>query len=145
MSGRIVAFDLGDKRIGVAVSDPEARLALPRKTLERSGESWPWRAMLQIVAEEEAVRVVVGDPLQMDGRVGDRSRLSRRFAEEMGARTGLPVDLQDERLTSVQAERALRAGGAGRGKRRPDVDRSAAVLILQAWLDRRAARGEDAA
>jgi putative Holliday junction resolvase len=142
VTGRVVAFDLGDKRIGVAVSDPLGTLALGRPTLERSGGSWPWRAILEVMAEVEAVRVVVGDPLQMDGRVGTRAEISRRFAEEIGQRTGLPVDLQDERLTSVQAERGLRAsgGGAGGKGRRGEVDRSAAVLILQTWLDRRAAR-----
>ena len=141
MTGRVVAFDLGDKRIGVAVSDPNGRLALPRDTIARSGESWPWRVILEIVTEAEAVGVVVGDPLHMDGRVSERSRLSRAFAEELGKRTGLPVALQDERLTSVQAERSLREGRGG--KRKPmDVDRSAALIILQAWLDTRAARGD---
>ena len=167
MSGRIVAFDLGDKRIGVAVSDPEARLALPRETIARSGESWPWRTLLEIVAEAEAVGIVVGDPLHMDGRVSERSRISRAFAEEIGARTGLPVALQDERLTSVQAERSLRegrgeaegknrsGGGGGKGGRAArsgsggkgkamDVARSASLIILQAWLDTRAARRDDA-
>lgn len=143
MTGRVVAFDLGDKRIGVAVSDPFGTIALGRPTLERSGDSWPWRAILQIVEESEAVRVVVGDPLRMDGTVGTRAEISRTFAAEIAERTGLPVELQDERLTSVQAERGLRAsGGGGRARKgtRGEVDRSAAVLILQAWLDRRAAR-----
>ena len=141
MSGRVVAFDLGDRRIGVAVSDPEGRLALPRATLARSGESWPWRAILDVVSEAEAVQVVVGDPLHMDGRISERSRLSRAFAEEIAERTGLPVVLQDERLTSVEAERALRESRSGKRKRM-DVDRSAALLILQTWLDTRAARRE---
>lgn len=149
MTGRVVAFDPGDKRIGVAVSDPFGTIALGRPTLERSGDSWPWRALLQVVEESEAVRVIVGDPLRMDGTAGTRSEISRKFAAEVAERTGLPVELQDERLTSVQAERGLRAsGGGGRGGRnargrqeaRGEVDRSAAVLILQAWLDRRAAR-----
>jgi len=121
------------------VSDPFGTIAMGRPTLERSGDSWPWRALLQVVEESEAVRVIVGDPLRMDGTVGTRAEISRQFAAEVAERTGLPVELQDERLTSVQAERGLRASGGRKGVR-GEVDRSAAVLILQAWLDRRAAR-----
>jgi putative Holliday junction resolvase len=139
-----VGLDLGDRRIGVAVSDPERRVALPRATLERSGASWPWRALLDVVRDAEATRVVVGDPLRMDGTPGERSRISRQFAEEMAKRSGLPVELQDERLTSVQAGRALAEGARGARRRRADVDRSAAILILQAWLDGRAAREDRA-
>ena len=81
----------------------------------------------------------------MDGSMSERSAESRRFAEELTQRTGLPAELQDERLSSVQAERSLRETGRRprrRGGHREDVDRVAAVLILQAWLDRRAARPE---
>jgi putative Holliday junction resolvase len=142
-TGRVIAFDLGDRRIGVAVSDPGRTIAEGRDTLERSGESYPWRALLAAVEESEAARVVVGDPLHLDGTVGDRARRAREFADEIGRRTGLPVDLQDERLTSVQARRTLietRPRGKKRKDRREDVDRVAAVLILQAWLDAAAAR-----
>jgi putative Holliday junction resolvase len=139
MSERVVAFDLGDRRIGVAVSDPGGTIALGRDTLERSGESLPWRAIGAVLEEEGAARIVVGDPIHLDGSVGERARLAREFAEEAARRTGLPVELQDERLTSVQARRALIDTRPGRGrkrKEREDVDRVAAVLILQAWLDR---------
>ena len=137
MKGRVVAFDPGDRRIGVAVSDPEGKIALPRPTIQRSGESWPWRALLEVIREAEAVRLVVGDPIHLDGSTGARSRISHALADELARRTGLPVDLQDERLTSVQATRALGEGGSSRGKS-VDVDRAAAILILQAWLDRHA-------
>ena len=136
MKGPVVAFDLGAKRIGAAVSDAEGRFAFARETLERSGDSWPWKRILELIRASEATQVVVGDPRHMDGRSGDRSRLSQEFARELAERTGLPVHLEDERLTSVQAERALREGGGAR--RKGDVDRSAAILILQAWLDRHA-------
>lgn len=142
MTGRVVAFDLGDRRIGVAVSDPFGTIAQGRDTLLRDGESYPWRAMLGVVEEAEAVRVVVGDPLHLDGSSGERSRAARAFADELAERTGLPVDLQDERLTSVQAERTMReTGRTGKRRRKEDVDRLAAVIILQAWLDGAAARG----
>jgi putative Holliday junction resolvase len=136
-----MAFDLGDRRIGVAVSDPTGTLALARDTIPRSGESWPWRRILELIEENEIAEIVVGDPRHMDGSLGERSRTSRAFAEDIAKRTGLPVHLEDERLTSVQAERALRVGGGARKK--GDVDRAAAILILQAWLDR-PARDADA-
>jgi putative Holliday junction resolvase len=140
VKGRVVAFDPGDRRIGVAVSDPEGKIALPRPTIQRSGESWPWRALLEAIREAEATRLVVGDPIHLDGSTGARSRISHELADELARRTGLPVDLQDERLTSVQATRALGEGGS-RGKS-VDVDRAAAILILQAWLDRHARDAE---
>ena len=148
MSGRWVGFDLGDRRIGVAVSDPTGFLAEGRDTLERSGESFPWRAIESVLEAADAAGVVVGEPINMDGSIGERAELSRRFAEELRERTGVRVELQDERLTSVQAQRMLietRPGGSGggkrsrkkgKGKREEDVDQVAAVLILQAWLDR---------
>lgn len=139
MSGTVIAFDLGERRIGVAVSDPGGKIALPRPTIERSGDSWPWRALLTAVEEAHAARIVVGDPLHLDGRVSERSRISREFAEEIARRSALPVALQDERLTSVQATRAL---AEGRSRRPVDVDRAAAILILQAWLDARDVTGE---
>ena len=140
MTGPVIAFDLGEKRIGVAVSDATGKVALPRPTIQRSGDSWPWRVLLAAVEEARAARVVVGDPLHLDGRVSERSRISREFADEIARRTSLPVDLQDERLTSVQATRAL---AEGRPRRPVDVDRAAAILILQAWLDTHDASGED--
>jgi putative Holliday junction resolvase len=144
--GRVVGFDLGDRRIGVAVSDPMGMLAEGRDTIERSGESVPWRAILAVIEEAEAVRVVVGDPIHMDGSVGARAEISRGFAVELAERAGCPVELQDERLTTVQAQRMLIETRPGRGKkkkdkRKEDLDRAAAVLILQAWLDRNAAAG----
>ncbi len=145
MTGRVVGLDLGDRRIGVAVSDPFGSIAQGRDTLLRDGESYPWRAILGVVTESEAVRVVVGDPLHLDGSSGDRSQAARAFAAELEERAGVPVELQDERLTSVQAERTLReTGRTGRKKKKEDVDRLAAVLILQAWLDGAAARGSGA-
>ncbi len=134
MTGCVVGFDLGAKRIGTAVSDPEGRFALARDTIERSGDSWPWGRILDLIRESEAAQIVVGDPRRLDGSEGERSRISREFAEEIARRTGLPVHLEDERLTTVQAERALREGGGA--KKKGDVDRAAAILILQAWLDR---------
>jgi putative Holliday junction resolvase len=142
VSARVVAFDLGERRIGVAVSDPTGTIAEGRETLRRSGDALPWKAILAVVEEAAAERVVVGDPIRMDGSVGESARRAREFACELAGRSGANVELQDERLTSVQARRALietRSGSGKRPKGGEDVDRVAAVLILQAWLDRRAA------
>ncbi len=149
MTGRVAAFDFGDRRIGVAVSDPTATIAEGRDTIVRSGDSVPWRAILALLEEHDVVQVVVGDPIHMDGTAGERARISRSFAEELGERADVPVAMQDERLTSVEAQRTLIETRPGRGKKKrkgrvEDVDRVAAVLILQTWLDGRAARGEGA-
>ena len=138
MTGRVIAFDLGERRIGYAVSDPTGLIADRSDVIPRSGQAFPWRAILAVIAQTEAVRLVVGDPLRLDGTVGERSRLAREFADELARRSGLPVELEDERLTSVEAESILRkTGRAPRRRRKGDVDRKAAELILQAWLDDR--------
>lgn len=134
--GRVIAFDLGDRRIGVAVSDPLRVLATGRDTLLRDGESYPWKALLAVIRQEEATQIVVGDPLNVDGSIGERSEMARAFAAEVGRRAGLPVDLEDERYTSEEAEQALsEIGRSARRRSRGEVDRAAATLILQGWLD----------
>ena len=134
----MVAFDLGDRRIGVAVSDPTRTIAQGRETILRDGATWPWRKILAVIEETAATQVVVGDPLHFDGSTSERSRTAGEFAQELRTRTGLPVDLEDERCTSVEAERMLAKTGRGRRRRdRGDVDRAAAILILQDWLDAR--------
>ena len=140
MNGRVIAFDLGDRRIGVAVSDPTGTIAQGRDTIRRDGEAWPWRAILAAVQEAEAVHAVVGDPVHLDdGSESERSRGARQFARDLEERSALPVELEDERCTSAEAERMLRETGRARRRRdRGDVDRAAAVLILQGWLDDRA-------
>ncbi len=152
MNGRILAFDWGERRIGWAVSDPSALIADRGGHLDRSGESVPWRAVLALVAEWEPVALVVGDPLGMSGAPGASAKAARAFADELARRSELPMEMQDERLSSVEAERILgerRAGGGrsarpARGRdaagRKAEVDRVAASLILQTWLDRRRAR-----
>jgi putative Holliday junction resolvase len=136
--GRVVAFDLGEKRIGVAVSDPTGTIAEGRETILRSGGSVPWKRVLEVVTEAQAERVVVGDPLRLDGEPGEGSLRARDFREQLEQRAGVRVELFDERFTSVEARRALVATGRSRKRQKEDVDRVAATLILQAWLDRRA-------
>ena len=132
--GRVLGLDLGDARIGVAISDPARRVAVPLGTV-RTGAPADVKAIAELARENGAELVVVGHPLLMSGRAGERAHLAERFAEALGAVLGLPVVLQDERLSSAEADRALRGAGRSGRERRREVDRSAATVILQAWLD----------
>ncbi|HET7235937.1 MAG TPA: Holliday junction resolvase RuvX [Actinomycetota bacterium] len=133
-SGRVLGLDLGDARIGVAISDPERRLAVPLGTV-RTGAPEDVKAIAGLVGEHDITLVVVGHPLLLSGEAGERAHLAERFAEALGAFLGMQVLLQDERLSTAEADRALRATGASGKRRRASVDRSAATVILQTWLD----------
>jgi putative Holliday junction resolvase len=137
--GRAVGIDLGSRRIGIAVTDSAGTMALPRTTLIRSGDAAAdRRALVDLILDEGAVVVVVGLPLSLDGR---RRRAADEAADEADALEALlgphdiPVELFDERLTTVTAHQSLAAGGAGGRKRRGIVDQAAAAVMLSAWLD----------
>jgi putative holliday junction resolvase len=132
--GRVLGLDLGDARIGVAVSDDGRRMAVPLGTI-RTGAPQDVKAIADLVAEHEVTLVVVGHPLQMSGEAGERAHLAERFADALRSVLPVEVRLQDERLSTVEADRALRETGASGRERRGAVDRSAATVILQAWLD----------
>jgi len=143
--GRAVGIDLGARRIGVAVSDSAGTLATPRTTLVRSGDPGrDRRALVELVREEEAVVVVVGHPLSLDGSRGPAATAAEQEAEALAealAPHGVRVELFDERLTTVTAHQALSAGGTRGRDQRAVVDQTAAAVLLEAWLDgRRAAR-----
>ena len=140
-AGRILALDLGAKRIGVAVSDPLGIIAQGLPTLAATGRKAVMVALAQIVEEQGVVRVVVGLPLRLSGEEGPEALAARTFAAELSGRLHLPVELWDERLTTVQAERTLLAGNTRRDRRRQERDRLAAILILQSWLDAHAFSG----
>ena len=137
----MAAIDLGARRIGLAVSDGSGRLASPRATLERSGDPAADRAaVVAAVLEAEAVRLVVGLPLSLDGRRRRAAVAAEQEAAALGRALephGVAVETSDERLTTVSAERALTAAGMGGRARRRVVDQSAAAVLLQAWLDAR--------
>ena len=138
--GRVAALDLGSKRIGVAYSDTGRTLASPWGTIERSGDPARDRgAVLDVVRETEASTVVVGLPLSLSGAAGPAARAALAEAEALRQvlePLGVSVETADERLTTVEAERSLRAAGrTGRAARRV-VDSAAAMVLLQAWLDR---------
>ncbi|HEX4841586.1 MAG TPA: Holliday junction resolvase RuvX [bacterium] len=134
---RILALDLGDKRIGVAVSQLGGALALPDGVITR--RSWP-----QVVAEirtrldaVQADRIVVGLPLRMDGTEGPAAVAARKFVQRLQATISVPVDVQDERLSTAEAERSLIAADIRRRRRRAVRDAVAAAIMLQTYLDRR--------
>jgi putative Holliday junction resolvase len=135
MPGRILAIDFGMKRMGVAVSDPLGMTAQGLPTLERRGRDDDLRRIKKLVEEYSAARVVLGNPL---GRSGDETEMSRRvaaFAHKLRRRLPCPIELWDERLTSVEANRVLRASGVSIEKRRRAADRVAVTLLLQSYLD----------
>jgi putative pre-16S rRNA nuclease len=134
--GRALGLDLGDARIGVAISDPERRLAVPLGTVP-TGAPQDLKTINKLVNENGVTVVVVGHPISMSGAHGPRARQAEEFAGALRSFLGIPVELHDERLSTVEADRALREAGAGGRDRRRAVDRSAAAIILQAWLDRR--------
>ena len=141
--GRAVGVDLGARRIGIAVSDSAGTLATPRGTIVRSGDRERDRmAVVDLVREEEAVVVVVGHPLSLDGTRGPAATAAEAEAEALGALLaphGVQVELFDERLTTVTAHQALSAGGTKGRNQRAVVDQTAAAVMLMAWLDGRRA------
>ena len=132
--GRVLGLDLGQSRIGVAISDPARRLAVPFGTI-RTGAPEDLKAIAALVREQEVSAIVVGHPLSMSGQVGEAADHAEQFAEALRGFLGLPVHLQDERLSTVQAERDLAALGVRGRERREVVDQTAAMVILQAYLD----------
>jgi len=139
-TGRVAALDLGTKRIGVAYSDSARTLASPWGTIERSGDAArDVAAIVAAVEEIEAATVVVGVPLSLSGRTGPAAVAALREADALRQALeprGVPVETADERLTTVEAERAMRAAGRTGKAARQVVDSAAAMVMLQAWLDR---------
>ncbi len=136
---RILGVDYGERRIGLALSDPTAMIAQPLPTLQRRrGKRPPVAKVAELAREHEVERIVLGLPLTPEGEENAWTREVRDFGEKLADRTGLPVEYIDERFTSARAERAVRSIGLKRGAREEKgrVDAAAAVLILQAFLDR---------
>jgi putative Holliday junction resolvase len=134
-TGRVLGLDLGDVRIGVAISDPERRLAVPLGTVHVGQPPGELKAVASLVTRHEVVQVVVGLPLSMSGAAGTRAAHAESFADALRAILDVPVSMQDERLSTVEAERSLQTTGVRGRDRRRVVDRTAATVILQAWLD----------
>ncbi|MGH9625740.1 MAG: Holliday junction resolvase RuvX [Bryobacteraceae bacterium] len=135
MTGRVLALDVGKKRIGLAVSDPLGITAQGLQTLERTRIRDDLDQLKRIAAEKDVRKLLVGRPLHMSGSESRQEVYTREFAERLGRHLGLPVVYRDERLTSAEAERTLHEARAKLEERRKAVDRMAAVLLLQSYLD----------
>ena len=135
--GRALGVDFGTKRIGLAVSDSAGSIALSVGMREVHSLEEALEAVREAAEEKEAVEVVVGIPYNMNGSLGDMGVKASDFAERLAERTGLPVRRWDERLTSMQAARALRQSGMSRRKRDARTDAAAAQILLQSYLDSR--------
>lgn len=130
---RAMGLDVGDVRVGVALSDPGRIIAQAWDTVRRGPDDLS--AIAELAESEAVTTIVVGWPLTLAGEVGAQAKKVAVFADAVAERTGLPVERWDERLTTVAAERALRAGGVNSRRGRQVVDKVAAALILQSWLD----------
>ncbi|MBI3996296.1 MAG: Holliday junction resolvase RuvX [Candidatus Omnitrophica bacterium] len=132
---RILGLDVGDRRVGIALSDALGLTAQRLRVLERTGAASDVAAVEALVAEHQVARVIVGLPLTMAGAQGPQAKKVLAFAQQLRRRLSVPVDCVDERLTTVQGERALIETGASRRKRKQVIDQVAAQLILQHYLD----------
>lgn len=133
--GRVLAIDLGTRRMGLAVSDPLRLTAQGLPTYQRQNKRKDLGRLNSLVREYGVSLIVVGNPVNMNGTEGTQSAQAREFASELEQRMGVAVQLWDERLTSVEANRILDESGVDRNKRAEIVDRVAAVLLLENFLD----------
>jgi putative holliday junction resolvase len=135
--GRLLAIDLGEVRIGLALSDPTQTIASPAETLQvpRNQDGPTLDALVNAVERHEVSGIVIGEPRQLDGSAGAPAKRSRWFADKLRERTGLPVLLWDERFSTTEAERVMLAQDASRADRRANIDRVAASVLLQTVLE----------
>jgi len=133
---RVLSLDVGDKRIGIAVSDPSGTIAQGLRLYVTTGSrTRDIAALVELVRELEVSRVVVGLPKNLDGSLGPRAQEMVRFAESLERESGVPVDLWDERFTTDEAHRIFDMASVKRKKRRGSIDVMAAQIILQGYLD----------
>lgn len=138
---RILGIDLGERRIGVAISTPEGGLAVPLRIIDAQDETSDIARIVDLARDEDAGAIVVGHPISLSGSRGPQAQRVEAFAERLAGASGMPVELWDERLTSKQAERT--APGARSAPRAP-ADDIAAAIMLQSYLDRRRATHREA-
>lgn len=131
---RILGIDYGQVRVGLALTDPEGRMAFARPALVRTTRDALFEALLALMAAEGVQAVVVGLPLTLDGEDSLSTRQVRNFAESLARRTSAPVHLMDERLSSAAAEAQLKEAGLCSRKRKSRLDSQAAVQILETWI-----------
>lgn len=133
---RIMALDVGEKTIGIALSDELGIIASPHDTIRRTeSEKKDLRAVVSLVGEHDVSKVIIGIPIMLSGEEAVQARKVREFAEKLARRTNVPIEFWDERLTTVQAERALIESGKTREARKKVIDKVAASIILSSYLD----------
>ncbi len=132
---RYLCLDLGRKRIGVAVSDETGLIATPVGTIQVSSREQVFKEILRHLEYQEAGRLIVGLPLQLNGQEGIESGRARAFAADLSRLTDIPIDFMDERLSSVEADRKMQDAGIKPQKRREKIDSHAAAIILQSYLE----------
>ena len=137
VNGRVMALDVGKVRVGIALSDPLGYTAQPLLTLWRKSRGEDLRSLLRLIRKHEVVEIVVGNPLHMSGDVSPWATKVQEFSEELRKRSGLPLNLWDERLSSVAAHEILNEAGHSRQDRKYVIDQVAAVVILRGWMEDR--------
>jgi len=136
---RYLGLDVGRATVGLALADDVLRTARALRTIRRAGDGPLFQEIQQVAEEFEVTQAVVGLPLNMDGSEGESARLARGFARKLAEELHLPVELQDERLSTFEAADRLRAQGIRAREQRAVIDAEAAAVILQGWLDARGA------
>ena len=132
---RSLGLDIGDKRIGVALSDPGGILASPLTIVSRQDDKTDIEAILKIVSQNQVAKIIVGLPLSMNGKAGKQAERVKDFTRELCRYTDIPVELRDERLSTVSARRMMREGNNRRAGKKMRYDAAAAAIILQGYLD----------
>ena len=133
---RVLGLDMGERRIGVALSDPEGIVAIALTVIDRKSEDAALKQLIALTQEHQVERIVIGLPRSLDGSLGKQAQAVQTFAESLAGCTELPVVTWDERLSTVAAERMMREAGAKRKKIKERLDSVAAAFILQGYLDR---------
>jgi putative Holliday junction resolvase len=132
---RCLGLDIGDRRIGVALSDPDGILASPLTVIERTEDSQALAAIIEIINKQDVGQVIVGLPRSLDGTLGGQAEKVREFAQKLAGQIKVPLEYRDERLTTVMARRLKRASGGKKTREKARYDAQAAALILQGYLD----------
>ena len=132
---RVMGLDVGTKRIGVAVSDPLGITAQALTTIVKENSEKTYKALEDIIREKEITKIVVGLPINMDGSEGPKAKEARLFADSLKEKFNIIVNMQDERLSTLEVEKRMIEADASRAKRKRKVDKLAAQLILQGYLD----------
>ncbi len=132
---RIMGLDVGDRKIGVALSDPGGILASPLTIIDRVDEGKDINTILEIINQRQVEKIIVGLPRSMDGSIGEQARKVEAFVQLLSQQTRLPIEFRDERLTTVSARRLMQAASTRKSKKKARDDAIAAALILQGYLD----------